>query len=222
MPKIAEIEYTPNPNAVKFVLKEAVAVGFPKSFPDAEIAEHDPLAKALFDVGHVVSVFMQDKFITVTKDDELGLVRAAAQAGPAHPRRRRRRPGARPPAAPHEFEKPDENDPFIAQILKVLQDTILPALAADGGGLEVIGRHEKQVMIRYQGACSTCPAGLTGTLMAIEGILQEGSGPGDRGHHGVRGFGRNLQASLRLRERTGPSLGSPWEASASTWPTGTR
>ena len=28
MPKIAEIEYTPNPNAVKFVLKDAVAVGF--------------------------------------------------------------------------------------------------------------------------------------------------------------------------------------------------
>jgi hypothetical protein len=30
MPKIAEIEYTPNPNAVKFVLRQPVAVGFPK------------------------------------------------------------------------------------------------------------------------------------------------------------------------------------------------
>jgi len=28
-------------------------------------------------------------------------------------------------------------------------------------------------MIRYQGACSTCPAGMTGTLMAIEGILKK-------------------------------------------------
>ncbi len=27
-------------------------------------------------------------------------------------------------------------------------------------------------MIRYQGACTTCPAGLTGTLVAIEGILK--------------------------------------------------
>ena len=59
----------------------------------------------------------------------------------------------------------------------MLQNTIMPALAADGGGLEVIGRHEKQVMIRTNvhlgGACSTCPAGMTGTLMAIEGILKK-------------------------------------------------
>lgn len=173
MPKIAEIEYTPNPNAVKFVLKEAIAPGFPKSFPDRTIAAMDPLAVALFDVGHVVSVFMQDKFITVTKDDGIGWsellpklappIRAATPASGQTPL---------PPIA-HEFEKPDDNDPFIAQITKVLQDTIMPALAADGGGLEVIGRHEKQVMIRYQGACSTCPAGMTGTLMAIEGILKK-------------------------------------------------
>lgn len=35
--------------------------------------------------------------------------------------------------------------------------------------------HEKQVMIRTilsRSACTTCPAGLTGTLVAIEGILK--------------------------------------------------
>ena len=72
MPKIAEIEYTPNPNAVKFVLRQPLAVGFAKSYPDATIAEADPLAKALFEVGHVTSVFMQDKFLTITKDDGIG------------------------------------------------------------------------------------------------------------------------------------------------------
>ena len=72
MPKIAEIEYTPNPNAVKFVLKEPVTAGFPKAFRDQEMAEHDGLAKGLFAVDHVISVFMQDKFITVTKDDGIG------------------------------------------------------------------------------------------------------------------------------------------------------
>ena len=57
MPKIAEIEYTPNPNAVKFLLKEPVAIGFPKSFPSREIAQSDELAKALFDaVGKTVVV----------------------------------------------------------------------------------------------------------------------------------------------------------------------
>ena len=174
MPKLAEIEYTPNPNAVKFVLKESVAVGFPKSFPNAETAEHDDLAKGLFAVGNVTSVFMQDKFLTVTKTDDKGWpemlpllaapIRAAAGSGTP----------AGSPAAPRVFSKvEDENDPMLRDIRMVLESAILPALAADGGGLELVGRHEKQVMIRYVGACGSCPASLTGTLVAIEGMLQK-------------------------------------------------
>jgi len=171
MPKIAEIEYTPNPHAVKFILKEPVAVGFPRSYPNRDIAEADPLAKALFEVGHVVSVFMQDKVLTITKDEELTWNDLLPKLAP---------PIRSAPSAAGEAETPrenhptvDDNDPFIVQIRQVLQDTIMPALAADGGGLEIIGRHEKQIMIRYQGACMTCPSGLTGTLMAIEGILKK-------------------------------------------------
>ena len=174
MPKIAEIEYTPNPNAVKFVLKEAVAAGFPRSFPNAETADHDDLAKALFAVGHVVSVFMQDKFLTVTKTDEKGWpemlpllaapIRAAAGLGGA----------TDTPASTRMFSRiDDENDPLLRDIRMVLESGILPALAADGGGLELVGRHEKQVMIRYMGACNSCPASMTGTLAAIEGMLQK-------------------------------------------------
>ena len=175
MPKIAEIEYTPNPNAVKFVLKEPVALGFPKSFPNAETAEHDELAKGLFAVGNVTSVFMQDKFLTVTKTDDKGWpemlpllaapIRAAAGVGGGQ---------APAPGGPRVFSKvDDENDPMLKDIRMVLESAILPALAADGGGLELIGRHEKQVMIRYMGACGSCPASLTGTLVAIEGMLQK-------------------------------------------------
>jgi Fe-S cluster biogenesis protein NfuA len=159
---------------VKFVLKEPVAVGFPKSFPNPEAAEHDELAKALFAVGHVTSVFMQDKFLTVSKTEDKGWpemlpllaapIRAAAGAGG----------GTSAPAAPRVFSKIDDaDDPLLKDIRMVLESGILPALAADGGGLELVGRHEKQVMIRYMGACGSCPASLTGTLMAIEGMLQK-------------------------------------------------
>ena len=172
MPKIAEIEYTPNPNAVKFQLKEPVTVGFPKAFRDAEMAEHDALAKGLFAVGHVVSVFMQDKFITVTKDDGVGWTELLPKLAP--PIRSAPSATGQGQDAPH-WDRPevDENDPLIQQIRKVLEASILPALAADGGGLDIVGRHDKQVMIRYLGACGSCPSGLTGTLMAIEGILRK-------------------------------------------------
>jgi Fe-S cluster biogenesis protein NfuA len=173
MPKIAEIEYTPNPNAVKFVLKEAVAVGFPKSFPTRALAGTDPLAQALFDTGQVTSVYMQDKWLTVTKlptatwSDLLPLlappIRQAPAAGGA---------GAAP-AAHRELPGVDPTDPILIKAKQVLEENILPALAADGGGLEIVGRHDKQILIRYMGACGSCPASLTGTLVAIEGLLQK-------------------------------------------------
>ncbi len=173
MPKIAEIEYTPNPNAVKFVLKEPVAVGFPKSFPDRIFAVTDPLAQALFDIDHVTSVFMQDRWLTVTKDDQIGWSELLPKLAPPI----RQAPGlggAAAEAAPkRELPSFDENDPVLQKAWLVIKETILPALAADGGGLELVGRHDKQILIRYQGACLSCPAGLTGTLMAIEGILRK-------------------------------------------------
>src|SRR5258706_2529368 len=70
MPKISYIEETPNPNAVKFILREAISNGTVHQFGSREQAENDPLAKALFDVGHVVSVFYMDRMITVEKEDE--------------------------------------------------------------------------------------------------------------------------------------------------------
>jgi NFU1 iron-sulfur cluster scaffold homolog, mitochondrial len=184
MPKIAEIEHTPNPNAVKFLLKEPVAMGLPKSFPDAVIAQADPLATALFAVGHVVSVFMQDKVLTVTKDEDIGWTELLPKLAP--PIRSAPAISGEAPAAStgprfaisaSGEATPIEDDPLLQQVAKVLAETILPALAADGGGLEIIGRHDKQVMIRYQGACSTCPASMTGTLMALEGILQKDVDP---------------------------------------------
>jgi Fe-S cluster biogenesis protein NfuA len=173
MPKIAEIEYTPNPNAVKFLLKEAVAVGFPKSFPSVEIAEADELAKALFAVGSVVSVFMQDKWLTVTKTEDASwpdlLPRLAAPIRSAPSAA-----GSVAETAKRDFSQVnDANDEVLRRIRAVLEESILPALAADGGGLEIVGRHDKQVMIRYMGACNSCPSSLTGTLVAIEGMLQK-------------------------------------------------
>ncbi|MEP6787420.1 MAG: NifU N-terminal domain-containing protein, partial [Acidobacteriota bacterium] len=69
MPKIADIQETPNPNAVKFILKEPVSHGTSHSFKSSEDGAEDALAKSIFDVGEVVSVFYMDKMITVEKTD---------------------------------------------------------------------------------------------------------------------------------------------------------
>ena len=71
MPKIADIQETPNPNAVKFILKEPVSHGTSHSFKNAEAAADDSLARSLFEVGDVASVFYMDKMITVEKTDDI-------------------------------------------------------------------------------------------------------------------------------------------------------
>jgi NFU1 iron-sulfur cluster scaffold homolog, mitochondrial len=175
MPKISDIEETPNPNAVKFILREAVSNGVARQYGSAELAETDPLAKSLFDVGHVVSVFYMDRMITVEKDDEgdwdellpaLAVPIRAAEAvnGSA---------AAAAAAVGGSIAAITSDDPRLLKINEILDEKVRPALMGDGGYLEVLGLTDHTLSIRYQGACGSCPSSLTGTLMAIEGMLKQ-------------------------------------------------
>ncbi len=59
----------------------------------------------------------------------------------------------------------------------MLDQKVRPALAGDGGGLQVLGIEGFTVKIRYQGACGSCPSSISGTLMAIEGLLKRDVNP---------------------------------------------
>ncbi len=66
----------------------------------------------------------------------------------------------------------------VKAIDKVIDENIRPMLVMDGGNMEIIDIKETSdnfidVYIRYLGACSGCASGSTGTLFAIESILQE-------------------------------------------------
>jgi len=68
--------------------------------------------------------------------------------------------------------EPGDN-PLLDRINQILDERIRPGLAGDGGGLEIIGLDGKRLLIRYQGACGSCPSSIGGTLMAIEYMLKE-------------------------------------------------
>lgn len=178
MPKIADIQETPNPNAVKFILKEPVSAGTSHSFPNAESAEDNPLAKALFDLGEVVSVFYMDKMITVEKTDEAEwdeiLPLMAVPIREAESVKSVNGNGSAASAVGGAISAAaNSDDPVIREIDALLDDRIRPYLASDGGWLEIIGLVNKTLQIRYQGACGSCPSSLTGTLMAIENMIKD-------------------------------------------------
>ena len=71
-----------------------------------------------------------------------------------------------------DFLKLEKTDK-IAMIDKLLDDTIRPGLAGDGGGVEITDLEEFNLSIHYEGACGSCPSASDGTLRFIEDTLRE-------------------------------------------------
>ncbi|MDQ6785216.1 MAG: NifU family protein [Acidobacteriota bacterium] len=177
MPKIADIQETPNPNAVKFILKEPVSNGTSHSFDAVEKAASDKLAASLFEVGDVASVFYMDKMITVEKTDEADwddiLPRLAVPIRAAETVSVAANGKAAAASVGGAIAAAVSDNPVIAQINELLDERIRPYLASDGGWLEILDLENKTLKIRYQGACGSCPSSLTGTLMAIENMIRD-------------------------------------------------
>jgi Fe-S cluster biogenesis protein NfuA len=175
MPKISDIQETPNPNAVKFILREPVTHGVARAFKSPTEAAGDELANDLFEIGDVASVFYMDYMITVEKSDyadwdellpRLAVPIRAATAANGNGKAAAEALGGALAAAV-------SDDPRLAAINEILDERIRPALAGDGGWLDVLSLTDNVLTIRYQGACGTCPSSLTGTLMAIEGMIHD-------------------------------------------------
>ena len=61
----------------------------------------------------------------------------------------------------------------MLQIEEILDRRIRPGLQGDGGDLACVSYENNVLIIKYQGACGTCPSSTTGTLEAIRSILQD-------------------------------------------------
>lgn len=176
MPKIADIEWTPNPNARRFILKEPLTHGTARSYDHPSAASADPLASALFSVPHVTGVFYVDRYLTVSQDG--GADWATLEREVAKPIREA--PAASDAPNPVTGGMSEEVLAGLSEadrerldaINALLDERVRPALMMDGGGLEVMGLEGNILKIHYQGACGTCPSSLSGTLMGIEGLLR--------------------------------------------------
>ena len=138
------------------------------------------MADELFAIEGVSSVFFADRWLTVTQDGRrdwpemlrelAGPIRAmdpeVARSSIATPDGE---PGS---SAPAEGMGEGMDDARLPLIREVLDEHITPFLASDGGGLELLGLADERLLVRFQGACGTCPASMTGTLMAIENLIQ--------------------------------------------------
>ncbi|MBA3505729.1 MAG: NifU family protein [Betaproteobacteria bacterium] len=175
MPKIADIEDTPNPNAVKFTLHEPLSWGITHSYGTAEQAKDNPLATELFKIEHVTNVFYLDKWLTVTQDggaDWPALVRIIAEPIRAAPAADAQSAATVAAATTAIADLSPEDQQRLDKINALLDEQIRPYLQGDGGDLHVLGLDGNKLSVHYQGACGTCPSSISGTLTSIGNLVK--------------------------------------------------
>jgi len=64
-------------------------------------------------------------------------------------------------------------NPLYQQVNEIIDTYVRPALAGDGGAMDLVDIDGKVVKIRYQGACGSCPTSTGATLSAVQNLLQE-------------------------------------------------
>lgn len=172
--KVQTVQPTPNPNAFKFILEDQVVARGVKNYTSNVEAKGDPLGESLFAIAGVDTLFFCDTFVTVSMVESADWrsvhdeVVKVLEAQPA--------PQATDDAGV-DVESAGgtgltQDSELLTQINELLDDRVRPALAGDGGGLEILGMDGKTLHIRYQGACGSCPSSVTGTLMAIQNLIQ--------------------------------------------------
>ena len=186
---VLRVQPTPNPHAFQFVISAPVIASGTRTFENAEDAKGDPFAEALFQIFGVENIYLKENFVTVTKSETVGWHTVFEKIGETIEKKITfyETPDEEKPAEAesesildkfHKEDFPNCNEEEKALIIEAMLDqAIRPALANDGGGLDVLGIEGNVVKIHYQGACGTCPSSTTGTLSYIETFLKDSLHP---------------------------------------------
>jgi Fe-S cluster biogenesis protein NfuA len=172
-----QLEWTPNPSTLKYVVDTTLLPRGAMNFQSKEVAaEKSPLAQKLFDIKGVTAVMIGTNFVTVTKGeegewDELndGVMNVLEQHLSS---------GA-------EVVKADVLNAWLnaaatagggeleARIREILDTEIRPAVAMDGGDITLDRVENGIVYVHMQGSCSGCPSSTATLRMGIETRLRE-------------------------------------------------
>ena len=167
------LEFTPNPNTLKYVVNRVLLEKGAANFPDVSAAERSPLAKRLFAVTGVSGVMVGKNFVTVTKGSEgdwEGLNRGVTDIIKDHLTKNLLvlEEGAVTGGPTGQGVGAIED-----KIRAILDAEIRPAVAMDGGDI-TFERFENGVVYLYlQGSCSGCPSSTATLKMGIENRLKE-------------------------------------------------
>jgi NFU1 iron-sulfur cluster scaffold homolog, mitochondrial len=175
---------TPNPEALKFVPtgmtvlqdKDNTGNGFFVNRTDNQMdILRSPLAKQLFDVDGVKSVYLGSDFVTVTKYAEhkwkmlrpelFDVLMTWAESG---------EPALTDEAIITDTTILDDDDEVVAMIKELIETKIRPAVQQDGGDIRYVSFEEETglVTVKLAGSCVGCPSSSVTLKQGVENMLK--------------------------------------------------
>ncbi len=171
-----QLEWTPNPSTLKYVVDLPLLPRGAMNFPQRELAEQkSPLASKLFGIKGVTGVMVGTNFVTVTKGDEGewdelndGVMLALSDHLTAS------QPVLTAEAMDAFTNAKAATGTDVEQRIRDILDTeIRPAVAMDGGDITLDRYENGVVFVHMQGSCSGCPSSTATLRMGIETRLRE-------------------------------------------------
>lgn len=165
---------TPNPDSLKFLPgKDVLGKGNTRDFPTPASSLSSPLAKLIFRIEGVRSVFFGGDFITVSKqeDAEWRIMKPEIFAvimdffASGLPVVSQFTPNA-------DTEIHDDDDETVQMIKELLDSRIRPTVQEDGGDIIFMGYEDGIVKLRLQGSCSSCPSSIVTLKNGVQNMLQ--------------------------------------------------
>ena len=167
-----QTEETPNPAALKFIPGVDVMGTGNAEFNSVDEANNAPLARRIFQIEGVQSVFLGSDFVAVTKVDSIewfslkpailaGIMEHYASGLPVIEK------------SDETTSSTEETDSETVQQIKHLIDTrVRPAVAMDGGDIIFSSYEDGIVTLQMRGACQGCPSSAATLKMGIENMLR--------------------------------------------------
>jgi Fe-S cluster biogenesis protein NfuA len=173
-PVTINLEFTPNPHTLKFVVNRTLVERGAVNFQSKEKASKAPLVLALFEIPGVEAVMVGTNFVTITKAitgdwDTLAdkvpttletfLTSGAALFSPDFVEETKAASGSA-----SEIEQ---------RIREILDNDIRPAVAMDGGDITFDRYEDGVVYLEMRGSCSSCAHSAATLKMGVETRLKD-------------------------------------------------
>ena len=172
IPLNIQLEWTPNPSTIKYVVNVPLLPAGAVSFTSLEAAQgKSPLAEKLLKIEGVTGVMLGVSFVTITKGDAGDWDAMNDQVTATleeHLSRKQPVMIGSLTSAPKVGESEIER-----KIRAILEEEIRPGVVSDGGDISLDRFEEGIVYLNLQGSCSGCPSSLMTLKMGIENRLRE-------------------------------------------------